>query len=183
MARSASYFGFSCSGTEVRALLQALAQHHPAGTWRVRLTLSRSGRANVQAFALEPSPEPVLFALAARELDTQAAAQEFVVHKTTRRDHYDSRLCGESGLFDTLLVNERGELTEFTRGNVALLIDGGWHTPALDCGLLPGTYRAELLARGRIAEAMLKPADLDKAQQVVFFNSVRGWLRAELLAV
>jgi para-aminobenzoate synthetase/4-amino-4-deoxychorismate lyase len=92
-------------------------------------------------------------------------------------------LRGESGLFDTLLVNECGELTEFTRGNVALLIDGKWLTPALDCGLLPGTYRAELLARGRIAEAMLEPADLGKAQQVAFFNSVRGWLRAELLAV
>jgi hypothetical protein len=30
---------------------------------------------------------------------------------------------------------------------------------------------------------MLEPADLGKAQQVAFFNSVRGWLRAELLAV
>ena len=182
MARSASYFGFFCDDAEVRARLQALAQRHPAGVWRVRLTLAPSGHLDAQAFALEPSVEPVLFALAGRALDTQAAAQEFVVHKTTRRDHYDSRLRGESGLFDTLLVNERGELTEFTRGNVALLIDGEWLTPALHCGLLPGTYRAELLARGRIAEAVLTPADLDRVQEVAFFNSVRGWLRAQLLA-
>jgi para-aminobenzoate synthetase / 4-amino-4-deoxychorismate lyase len=179
MARSASYFGFAWDGAEVRELLRTLAQRHPARIWRVRLTLPPSGRGDAQAFALAPSAEPLRFALATRPLDTRAAAQEFVVHKTTRRDHYESRMRPEAGLFDTLLVNERGELTEFTRGNVALRINGEWLTPALHCGLLPGTLRADLLGRGRIAEAVLTPADLERAQDVVFFNSVRGWLRAQ----
>jgi para-aminobenzoate synthetase/4-amino-4-deoxychorismate lyase len=41
--------------------------------------------------------------------------------------------------------------------------------------------RADLLARGQIAEAVLVPDDLGRAQEVAFFNSVRGWLRAQLL--
>jgi para-aminobenzoate synthetase/4-amino-4-deoxychorismate lyase len=177
MARSAAYFGFRWDRAEVWGLLQKLAQRHPTGIHRVRLTLAPSGRADAQAIAMEPSAEPVLFALAGQALDTQAADHEFVVHKTTRRDHYESRLRGESGLFDTLLFNERGELTEFTRGNVALRIAGKWFTPSLHCGLLAGTLRADLLARGLIAEAVLVPADLERAEEVAFFNSVRGWLR------
>jgi len=180
MACSAGYFGFAWDEAEVRELLQALAQRHPAGAWRVRLTQGSSGRPHAQAFALEPTREPVLFALAKRVPGTQAAPHEFVVHKTTRRDHYESRLRTETGLFDTLLLNERGELTEFTRGNVALRIGGQWLTPALHCGLLAGTCRADLLDRGAIAEAVLVPADLERAQEVAFFNSVRGWLRAQL---
>ena len=84
----------------------------------------------------------------------------------------------DPALFDTLLVNERGELTEFTRGNLALKRGGRWLTPALHCGLLAGTYRRQLLERGTLAEAVLTPADLRQAEEVAFFNSVRGWLRA-----
>ena len=96
-----------------------------------------------------------------------------------RREHYETRLRPGPGVFDTLLLNERGELTEFTRGNVALRIAGRWLTPALHCGLLAGTCRADLLARGEITEAVLVLADLQRADEVAFFNSVRGWLRAQ----
>ena len=103
-----------------------------------------------------------------------------MVHKTTRRAHYQIRLRPAPGVFDTLLINERGELTEFTRGNLALKMGGRWLTPALHCGLLAGTSRADRLARGEITEAVLDLADLRRADEVAFFNSVRGWLRAQL---
>jgi para-aminobenzoate synthetase/4-amino-4-deoxychorismate lyase len=81
-----------------------------------------------------------------------------------------------------LMCNERGELTEFTRGNLALKKAGRWLTPALHCGLLAGTYRADLLARGELTEAALTLVDLQRAEEVAFFNSVRGWLVARLVA-
>lgn len=182
MGSSAAYFGFVWRAGAAQACLTELARAHPLGNYRVRLTWSADGQARAQAFELESLLEPVLFNLSDMPLETLGREHEFVVHKTTRRAHYTARLRPAPGVFDTLLVNERGELTEFTRGNVALKIDGQWLTPALQCGLLAGTLRAELMASGQITEAVLGVADLQRAQEVAFFNSVRGWLRAQLQA-
>jgi para-aminobenzoate synthetase / 4-amino-4-deoxychorismate lyase len=105
---------------------------------------------------------------------------EFVRFKTTQRTHYDAFAPTDDAVFDTLLWNERGELTEFTRGNVALRLDGRWLTPALTSGLLPGVARARLLREGAMAEAVLTRGDLDRADAIAFFNSLRGWLAARL---
>jgi para-aminobenzoate synthetase / 4-amino-4-deoxychorismate lyase len=179
MASSAAYFGFDWQPHEVLAALQAVVTGRARGVYRVRLTCSAAGQPAVQVFDLLPTSEPVLFNLSERPLESSGLEHEFVLHKTTRRQHYDTRLVAAPGVFDTLLHNERGELTEFTRGNVALRLGGRWLTPALHCGLLPGTYRAELLARGEIAEAVLTLTDLHQAQAIAFFNSLRGWLGAQ----
>jgi para-aminobenzoate synthetase/4-amino-4-deoxychorismate lyase len=178
MATSARYFGFAWPEAAVRDCLSSVLGGREHGVYRVRLTLSAQGQARAQVADLTPTLEPVGFNLSDQPLPSQGLEHEFVVHKTTRRQHYEARLVAESGVFDTLLCNERGELTEFTRGNVALKLDGRWLTPALHCGLLPGTLRAELLARGEIAEAVLTVQDLRQAQAVAFFNSLRGWLAA-----
>ena len=49
-------------------------------------------------------------------------------------------------------------------------------TPASSCGLLPGTFRGDLLDNGTIAEAILTASDLDRASKVWMINSVRGWV-------
>jgi para-aminobenzoate synthetase/4-amino-4-deoxychorismate lyase len=105
---------------------------------------------------------------------------EFVRFKTTHRAGYDAFAPADPDVFDTLLWNERGELTEFTRGNVALRIEGRWLTPALRCGLLPGVARARLLHEGTLQEAVLGREDLERAEGLAFFNSLRGWLAATL---
>ena len=179
MGMSAASFGFVWHRHVALACLQMLAQQHPSGVYRVRLTWSCAGQPEAQAFELAPSPEPVVFNLADKPLDSVGREQEFVMHKTTRRQHYDERLKPEPGVFDTLLFNERGEITEFTRGNVALKLNGVWWTPPLASGLLAGTYRAELLASAKITPAVLVLADLQRAEAVAFFNSVRGWLSAQ----
>ncbi len=75
-----------------------------------------------------------------------------------------------------VLWNERGELTEATRANLALKIDGRWLTPSVHCGLLAGTYRAELLEVGRLREEVLPVAAFAAAEEVALLNSVRGWI-------
>ena len=178
MQCSAAYFQFAGSTAKAMAALSALALKHPQGVWRVRLISSALGEVQVQAFELAPTAEPVTINISDMPLDSSGRDHEFLMHKTTRRAHYDTRLRLGSGVFDTLLVNERAEITEFTRGNVALLLDGRWYTPPLGCGLLPGTERARLLAQGRITEQVLTLVDVERAQELAFFNSVRGWLRA-----
>jgi para-aminobenzoate synthetase/4-amino-4-deoxychorismate lyase len=176
LAEAAAHFAFASPIESARASLDALRLAHASGRWRVRLLASRAGAARAQAFALAPTPSPVRVRLADRPLT--GSSGEFVRFKTTQRAHYDAFAPTDDDVFDTLLWNERGELTEFTRGNVALRLDGRWLTPPLASGLLPGIARARLLCEGAIEEAVLVRADLERAEGVVFFNSLRGWLEA-----
>ncbi|MEP6501898.1 MAG: aminodeoxychorismate synthase component I [Betaproteobacteria bacterium] len=178
MDAAARHFAFAPPLSAAREALAALRDAHPRGRWRVRLLADRAGHARAQAFALAPTPVPVRVRLATRPL--VGTDGEFVRFKTTHRTHYDAFTPVDADVFDTLLWNERGELTEFTRGNVALRIDGRWLTPSLSSGLLPGIARAVLLADGTLQEAVLTRDDLARCDGLAFFNSLRGWLDAEL---
>ena len=174
MAEAAAHFAFASPIASARAALDELRATHARGRWRVRLLADRAGLARAQAFALAPTQAPVRVRLADRPL--AGADGEFVRFKTTQRAHYDAFAPASDDVFDTLLWNERGELTEFTRGNVALRIAGRWLTPASRCGLLPGIARARLLREGIVSEATLTRDDLARADGVAFFNSLRGWI-------
>ena len=176
---AAAHFNVPFDAAAVQACLQALAGNHPAGAWRVRLLLRASGQPHAEAFALHPTPEPVRLQLAGRPLPE--AHGEFVRYKTTRRAHYTALAPTTPGVFDTVLWNEAGEITETTFGNIAMLLDGRWVTPPLACGLLPGVGRAVALREGRLTEAVVRLQDLPRVQAWAFVNSLRGWLAAELV--
>jgi len=53
----------------------------------------------------------------------------------------------------------------------------GLWTPPVECGLLAGTFRGQLLERGATRERRLRLADLQAAKEVWLINSVRGWRR------
>ncbi|MGM9425117.1 chorismate-binding protein [Hydrogenophaga sp. MI9] len=180
LRHSAAHFGHRFDLAAVERTLDTVRLAHPGGLWRVRLLLDASGRADAQAYAMTETPTPVRVALAPAPLNTEEALQEFIQHKTSRRAHYEALAPTDPGVFDHLLFNQRGELTEFTRGNVAVRLDGQWWTPSLDGGLLPGTYRRELLAQGRLKEAVIPVERLAQAQGLAFFNGLRGWLDATL---
>jgi para-aminobenzoate synthetase/4-amino-4-deoxychorismate lyase len=179
MARAAAHFGYSLNAASVDASLMAMVKAHPSGLWRVRLRLDARGRVTAEAFGLEASPERVHLTLADRAFE--AAKSEFVRFKTTRRAHYDAFTPQVPGVFDTLLWNPQGELTECTRGNVAVQLDGRWFTPPLHCGLLDGIGRALALREVRVKEAVVRVDDLSRATGLAFVNSLRGWLPAVLI--
>ena len=179
MARAAAHFAYPWDEAQARQALDRLARAHPQGLWRARLLLDAQGRLQAQAFAMQATPAPVRLQLADRPFE--AADSEFVRFKTTRRAHYEAFEPSAPGVFDTLLWNTRGELTECTRGNIALCLDGRWLTPPLASGLLDGVGRQRWLREGRIAEAVVRVEDLERASGLAFFNSLRGWLAAELV--
>ena len=84
-------------------------------------------------------------------------------------------------MFDVLLWNADGAVTELTRGNLVVELDGERFTPPVDCGLLAGTFRAELLERGDIAERVLTVHDVRRATRLWFVNSLRGWVPIALV--
>ena len=179
LATAAAHFARPWQPARVQALLEALRAEHPEGLWRVRLLLAADGTPRVQAFPMQAQPVPVRLQLADRPFE--AAHDEFTRFKTTRRAHYDAFAPTAEGVFDTLLWNAEGEITECTRGNIALqLEDGRWVTPPLRCGLLNGIGRARRLRVGELAEAVVRVQDLPRVRARAFVNSLRGWLDATL---
>ena len=178
MAAAARHFGYRWNAEAATLDLEELRVSHPEGAWRVRVLCDGLGRHRVQVFPQDASPPQVRLALADQAFE--AAKSEFVRFKTTRRKHYDAFAPIDAGVFDTLLWNERGEITECTRGNVALLLDGRWVTPVLHCGLLAGIGRERCLREGRVVEAVVRLDELPRVRGLAFVNSLRGWIDAVL---
>ena len=179
LAATAAHFGYTWNAACIESCLHDLALIHPHGLWRIRLLLDAQGQARAQAFAMDASPDQVRLQLADRPMAD--VHSEFVRFKTTHRAHYDAFTPTSPGVFDTVLWNETGEITECTRGNVAMLIDGRWVTPPLACGLLPGIGRVLALREGRLVEAVVRVDDVPRVQGWAFLNSLRGWIGAELV--
>lgn len=177
LARAARHFAYPLDEARLHTALHALTHAHPNGLWRVRLLLKPNGEVQAQAFAMEPTVGPVKLHLAGQPL--AEAHSEFVRFKTTRRAHYDAAAPASPGVFDTLLWNEAGEVTECSRGNIAVQLDGRWVTPPLSSGLLDGIGREVALAEGRLQEAVVRVEDLQRATGLAFLNSLRGWIAAE----
>lgn len=176
LARAAAHFGYPLEVARLEVCLLQVVVLHPKGLWRVRLRLNSKGQVTVEALVLETSPSQVKLFLAANAFEE--AGSEFVRFKTTRRAHYDACAPQAPDVFDTLLWNRHGELTECTRGNVAVQLDGRWVTPPLHCGLLDGVGRAHYLSEGRLVEAVVHVKDLPRATGLAFINSLRGWVDA-----
>lgn len=179
MEQAARHFGVPWQPQEINACLDGLASQHLKNSWRVRLLLSAAGKPYAQAFALMPTVSPVQLQWAQQPL--MQAHSEFVRFKTTRRAHYDAFTPTNKDVFDTILFNPAGEITECTRGNIAMHLRGQWVTPPLECGLLPGVGRALALQKGDLTEAIVRLVDVPFVQEWAFINSLRGWLPAKLV--
>ena len=175
MAASADYFGFSFDIGEIEGALWRAAEDFGEGPLRVRLTVGRDGSPSIESGPLAPVPSPARLAIATAEpVDSR---DPLLYHKTTQRSTYDRRRASHPDADDVLLVNERGELTESTIANLVVRVDGALWTPPLDAGLLPGVLRAELLAAGEVRERVLRPEELERAEEVWLVSSLRGWRR------
>jgi para-aminobenzoate synthetase/4-amino-4-deoxychorismate lyase len=180
LASSARHFGFRWpGGRAVRAALEARAVELPRDPHRVRAFLAANGGLRLEA---QPEPRrprgprrPWQLGIASEPIDE---TDVFLFHKTTWREPYERARVGVDG-DDVLLWNRRGELTESTLANLVVELDGRLVTPPVSSGLLAGTFRARLLARKRIVEAVVTLRDLPRASRLWLINSVRGWIPAQ----
>jgi para-aminobenzoate synthetase/4-amino-4-deoxychorismate lyase len=109
-----------------------------------------------------------------------ASADPFLYHKTTHRQVYDAAQASRADCDDVLLWNERGEITEACIANVVVQLDGKLLTPPVECGLLPGTFRAHLLDQGKVREEIITVDTLKQCTRIYVVNSVRKWSEALL---
>src|SRR5690606_13214014 len=145
---------------------------------RVRLLLSSEGSLSVESSPFAPQPEPLFARIAAEPVRSDDV---FLFHKTTLREPYERRLSERPGFDEVLMVNERGELTEFANGNLVVQLEDEHWAPPLRCGLLPGVMRRALPEEGSVRERILRPEELERATAIYRVNSVRGWNRVEVV--
>ena len=149
---------------------------------RVRLLLSSEGGASATAQPFAALPDGTVWRLKLARA-TLRSDDPLLRHKTTRREAYVGARAEYPAdeANEVLLANERGEVCE---GAITTLFadfgDGILLTPHLDCGLLAGVLRAELLDQGQARQAILSPADLGRAKALFVGNSLRGLIAARL---
>ncbi len=176
---SAALFGWPVERAALDVALDAVAREHRDGTWRVRLVASREGRIRTTVSPFTPDARMWRVALAGSPIDTRSP---LLFNKTTCREVYERARAAAPDADDVLLWNARGELTESTIANLIVEIDGARVTPPVSCGLLPGIFRATLLASGEVTERIVHVDDMQRATRLWLVNSLREWIEAEPLA-
>jgi para-aminobenzoate synthetase/4-amino-4-deoxychorismate lyase len=171
---SAEYFGFAFREAAIRHALDRAVERSERPR-RVRLLVSRDGEVRVEHSAFLESPAVMRVVLAAEPIDQKDV---FLFHKTTNRGVFERARSVKAD--EVILWNARGEVTEATTANVVVELGGSRVTPPVDCGLLAGTFRAELLTRGEIREAVVSIEQLKSASNIWLINSVHEWRTAVL---
>ncbi len=175
---AAEYFGREFDRSVVAEDLQRRAAEFGDRRHRVRLLLAADGshRIEVMPISTDAAPTPVRLGLAA---DPTTVENPFLHFKTTHREVYETARRSRPDCEDVLLWNGRGEVTESTIANFVARFKGELVTPPVTCGLLAGTYRAELLDRGEIIERVITIDQLPEAEALYLINSVQGWRNVE----
>jgi para-aminobenzoate synthetase / 4-amino-4-deoxychorismate lyase len=174
LSDSAWYYDVPLDPAEVRTALDQATRGHETAL-RVRLLVDRTGWVTVES---APAPAPIRLALDTVPVDPD---DPFLRHKTTNRRIYDEARRRHPEADDVVMVNSRGEVTETTIANLAVLVDGEWRTPPLSSGCLPGVERAVAIEEGRVVVAAVSAEDLNRAEAVDRLNSLRGWEAAVLI--
>ncbi|MDG2616062.1 aminodeoxychorismate synthase component I [Thermoleptolyngbya sichuanensis XZ-Cy5] len=167
---SADYFGFTVAWDAVENAIQQRLATLPPQPHKLRLIVPPAQPPTVEAQAIAPLPSVYRVAIAQTPIDS---GDPFLYHKTTHRPVYTQARQAHPEANDTLLWNERGELTETCIANLVLELDGEWVTPPVRCGLLPGIYRSFLLEQGKIKERIVQLADLSRCTRILLINAVR----------
>ncbi|TIV08794.1 MAG: hypothetical protein E5W02_22580, partial [Mesorhizobium sp.] len=152
---SAAELGFACDPERIGDVLSNTVNGHGIAL-RVRLALRRNGEGTVAVQPYEPLPADKVWRLQLARIRLDST-NLLLRHKTSLRQVYTHARAEylATRADEVLLANERGELCEGTITNLfADFGDGPLATPRLDCGLLPGILRGELLDEGRAVEAI-----------------------------
>jgi branched-subunit amino acid aminotransferase/4-amino-4-deoxychorismate lyase len=177
LEESARYFRFEYPAAGIRDALDG-AVRSAEGPLRVRLLLAADGAVRVEH---APLPPDKAFLRVGFALDPVDPSDVFLFHKTTNRGVYERARRPDCD--DVILWNPAGEVTETTIANLVVEDPDDRRrrvTPPIACGLLPGTFRAELLAAGEVIEARVTVEQLRSAPRFWLVNSVRGWCNGVL---
>ena len=171
LQESASYFGRELNINEIRARLESLGRHLGNKAHKIRLLIDAKGNVRVDPELLGNLPDPYRVCMARNPINS---SNIFLFHKTNHREVYDLARQVYPEHDDVLLWNEKGEMTESTIANLVVELDGKLLTPPIECGLLPGVWRARMLQENAIITRIIHREDLSRCTRLFLMNAVRG---------
>jgi para-aminobenzoate synthetase/4-amino-4-deoxychorismate lyase len=175
---SSTYFNFPIFEHHLVTYLEKLKKNLPPYPVRVRLTVSEQGRINHEIGNISQSSNDIIICLAKEPVNS---SDPFLYHKTTNRNIYNRALQSSAGMCDdVILVNEKGEVTETTIGNIVIKSENKMITPPIKCGVLGGTFRKHLIDTGKIEEGVITLKYLEQCDEIYRINSIRMWQRCVL---
>ncbi len=153
-------------------------------SWQLRLLLKPDGQPEIIA---KPMPQtglqPVDICISDIPINSDDALLQ---HKTSQRGLYENQFNAgkmkHPSVFDVIMLNEQGLLTEGTFTNLFIERNSVLITPPQNNGLLGGVLRQHLLNTGKAIIGELKPADLLAADTIYIGNACRGLIKARLVA-
>ena len=178
MHDGARYFGFVYEERRLHEALDQLAATLDDQPYKVRLNLAPDGTVRTEARTLTQDhiPDPLRIGLARGPIRSD---DPLILYKTTDRTPYRQAKATRPDCEDVLLWNEREELTETTRANLVVRLDGDLVTPPISSGLLNGTYRQWLVDRGELRERGLKVEEIERFERMWLVSSIRRWYGVE----
>lgn len=178
---------------EEECLRVVKAQPDNAPSWRIRLTVYRSGGG-----AYLPLDQKVEYVIEAKPLDSEWYEFKNNYRVELFKDYYvqksmlsnlksnnkalnviGSIFMQEQGFDNGILVNDEKEVVEFLNGNVFLVDNSTLKTPPLSSGCLNGIMRKQILRIAKkeglsCSEEKITPYDLQQAEELFVTNSVIG---------
>jgi len=190
LKRSARKIALACpwSSVDLEKALVRLLRANGNLSASVRITLSRGPGDLGLDPALSPRPTLAMMLHPVRDVERYQREGVSIGIPRIRRNHpacLDPRIKSNNslntllakmeakrmGVFEAVLLNLDGHLTEGTTTNLFFVKKGRLFTPALSCGLLEGVTRGTVIqlarrAGRRVREGRYTPDDLKKADEV-----------------
>ena len=171
----------SASAATAMALDALTASGLTEGRAAVRLTLT-AGRSRPRLYAsASPAPAPEgalrLATVALRRNETSPTSRlKSLAYLDNILARAEARAAGAD---EALLLNTQGQIACAAAANLFWITEDRLHTPALDCGVLEGIVRGEVLAAARAlgvatVEVHAGRAALDEAQAMFLTSSLVG---------
>lgn len=177
MKRSAAVFGYPFSETK---FAEALSNIEAKTLQRVKVSLDSEGGLTLESLNFDPNVSMWRIAISKNDLtpDVQETA-----HKVSARRFYDSERSRVQALTEcneVIFLNENGDICEGSFTSIFIDRKGYLYTPPLECGLLPGILREEMIDESCASEQKLTINDLMTADKIYVGNSLRGLIEVTL---
>jgi len=155
--------------------------NHLKGSFKIRVILHKSGAYNIEHMPIEVDNKARLITLSKNKVFSD---NWMLKYKSTKRSFYNEEYqkYNSQGYYDVIFTNEKNEITEGSFNNIFIRKKNIWYTPPVECGLLPGIKRQQLLSSTSInaQEKILFIGDLETADEIFLTNSVRGTVKTQL---